>query len=292
MRYAVITPARNEAENLRRLARCLARQTRPPSAWIVIDDASTDDTFEVASAISRERPWAHVIRSADASARTESVGEGRRVGKEGIAFEAGLAALPESPDVVVKVDADISMAPDYFERLLAEFAADESLGIAGGLCHELEDGDWRPVFSTGTHVSGATQAYRYRCLQEILPLEARLGFDGIAVAKANACGWSSRTIFELEFLHHRKTGGRDGQIRAWIASGETLHYMGYRPSYLVTKALFRSLREPAAVALVWGYVRAALRRHTRVEPAIRAHVREGQRLRSLPLRAREALGRR
>ena len=31
--YAVVTPARNEAENLRRLAECLVAQSVPPSAW-------------------------------------------------------------------------------------------------------------------------------------------------------------------------------------------------------------------------------------------------------------------
>ena len=48
MRYAVVTPARNEAANLGRLAAALAAQTMPPQIWIVVDNGSTDGTLELA----------------------------------------------------------------------------------------------------------------------------------------------------------------------------------------------------------------------------------------------------
>jgi hypothetical protein len=69
--------------------------------------------------------------------------------------------------------------------------------------------------------------------------------------------------------------------------------MGYRPGYLVVRTLFRARRDPAALAMLWGYAAAAVRREPRLaDPAARAELRRRQSLRSLPLRAREALGRR
>ena len=47
MTYALITPARDEAENLRRLGQCLLEQTVSPAAWVVVDNGSTDDTVDV-----------------------------------------------------------------------------------------------------------------------------------------------------------------------------------------------------------------------------------------------------
>ena len=76
------------------------------------------------------------------------------------AFEAGLASVPADAVVIVKLDADVSFADDYFERLLSAFAADERLGIASGTAYELEEEEWRQRFSTGNAVWGAARAYR------------------------------------------------------------------------------------------------------------------------------------
>jgi len=53
------------------------------------------------------------------------------------------------------------------------------------------------------------------------------------------------------------------------------------------------LRRPAALGMVWGYGSAALHREPRWrDDEAAAHLRELQRLRALPDRAREVLGRR
>ena len=42
--YAVVTPARDEADNIRRLAASLADQVVVPTCWVVVDDGSRDET--------------------------------------------------------------------------------------------------------------------------------------------------------------------------------------------------------------------------------------------------------
>jgi biofilm PGA synthesis N-glycosyltransferase PgaC len=288
--YGLVTPARNEAANIRRLAASLAEQSTPPKVWVIVDDGSTDETLAIATEFAAEYNWVRAL-----SPSSDQVGPreyGRRVAKEALAFERGLAALGDPPDLVVKVDADVSVPPEFFERLVGEFEADAALGIASGICYELDEGSWRPRYATGSNPRGATRAYRWQCLQEILPLERRLGWDGIDAAKACARGWSARSINDLPFYHHRKTGERDRGVRAWAASGETLHYLGYRPSYVFLKVLFRSVKEPTFIGVAWGYVAALLTRKQRCDDdGLRAYVRSQQRLRAIPQRAREALGR-
>ena len=46
--YALVTPARDEAEHLPRLARSVAAQTVPPDVWVIVDDESADGTRAVA----------------------------------------------------------------------------------------------------------------------------------------------------------------------------------------------------------------------------------------------------
>ena len=202
MRYAVVTPARNEAENLRRLAAALAAQTVPPQSGSSSTTArptgrssspasSPSGTTGSASCRSRERRRPNAAR--------RSSGRSRR----------GSRRCRDPPDVVVKVDADISFEPDYFERLLARFAADPALGIASGSAFELERRVARRHV-TGTTVWGASRAYRWDCLQDVLPLEERMAWDGVDEFKANARGWHTTTFEDLPFRHHRPEGERDG----------------------------------------------------------------------------------
>ncbi len=209
------------------------------------------------------------------------------------AFQAGVAALRDPAEVIVKADADISLDPGYFEELLRRFAADPSLGIASGTCLEEEGGEWRPRHVTGDHVWGACRAYRAECLEAVSPLEERMGWDGIDAFKATARGWRTATFTDLGFRHHRREGARDGRWRAWTARGRAAHYMGYRPAFLVLRSLHRVREDPLAVGMIAGWAQAALRREARCPDATaRAALRRQQRLREIPLRAAEALGRR
>jgi hypothetical protein len=68
--------------------------------------------------------------------------------------------------------------------------------------------------------------------------------------------------------------------------------MGYRPYYLVLRALHHARREPAALGLVWGYASSALRRSPRCpDREVVDFVRSDQSLRNILRRTREATGR-
>jgi poly-beta-1,6-N-acetyl-D-glucosamine synthase len=292
LRYAVISPVRDEAENLARLADALARQTRLPEAWVVVDTGSSDETPATVATLQATYPW--IV------AETSLVsGEAMRGGPVVQAFHAGLRVLPDPWDVVAKVDADTTVEPDYFDRLIGEFERDDRLGIAGGIAYELEpDGIWRQRHSGGTGVWGASRAYRRECLEEILPLEERMGWDTLDLASASVRGWGVRVLPDLPFRHHRKEGSRESsRFKHWVGHGNAAHYMGYRPSYLAIRTVYRMFGEPSAIGIGVGYVFSALRREPRCQDRqVTEYLRAEQSLRRLPLRmrqarrAREALG--
>jgi biofilm PGA synthesis N-glycosyltransferase PgaC len=295
LEYAAVTPARNEEDNLRRLGDCLCAQTQLPLLWVVVDDGSSDRTREVVEALAAEATWIRVIDSPGVTGRAGALGDGRRMGRDVLAFNAGLELVEGElggADVVLKLDADVSFEEDFFARLLAEFDGDATLGITGASCFELERGVWTRRHVTGGHVRGATRAYRWACLEDVRPLEEQLGWDGIDEIKAVLQGWGVRSIDDLPFYHHRPVGARDGARRSWESQGETAHFMGYRPSYLILRSLFQARRDPRALAMMLGYARAALSGQRRCsDDAVRAHLRGQQRLRRVPDRLREALGR-
>jgi glycosyltransferase involved in cell wall biosynthesis len=285
--YAAITPVRDEEGNLARLAGCMRRQTVQPDAWLIVDNGSADGTLDLAERLAREHDWIRVV-TAEAADRARP---GAPIVR---AFNIGLGQLEDVPDVIVKLDADVSMDDDYFELILAAFSADPQLGIAGGACLELRDGQWVETFVTGDHVRGASRCYRRECLRAVSPLEERVGWDGIDELKAATLGWRTRLIRTAPFRHHRRVGERDGgSTTRWSRQGYGSYFMGYRFSYLVLRSLHHALRHPPALAMITGYVAAALRREPRfADASVRRHLRDQQRLRRVPLRLLEAVGRR
>jgi glycosyltransferase involved in cell wall biosynthesis len=276
-RYALITPARNERENLERLAAAVQGQTLRPAYWLVVDDGSTDSTREYVSALAEDDPAIVVLDSPPAGGQLT---DGRRLGRDLLAFQHGVRSLPGPVDVVIKLDADLSFEPDYFDRLIAEFERDPELGMAGGACHELQDGEWVRRRVVPTAVWGASRAYRWECLDSVMGLAPCVGWDGIDEIKTQLAGYRTATILDLPFLHHRPEGTREAaRYRAHILSGTAAWYMGYRPSYLVLRSLYRARSDRAALGLIWGYARSAAARAPRCpEPGVIGVLRERQRL--------------
>ena len=283
-KIAIVTAARDEEENLPRLIAAIAAQTVRPVSWTIVDTGSTDGTVGIAQLASEQHPWLSVLelpaakreRGAPIVRAIEAVAEARR-------------ARP--PELFVNVDADVSFPPDFLEQLAAAFAEDASLGIASGTCHELEAGTWRERFVTGSSAWGATRAYRWDCFADVSPLEPRFGWDGIDELRAQARGWTTSTLRDLPFRHHRDEGARDSAWRGFAAQGATAHFMGYRPSYLLLRALHNARRSPAAFAMIGAFVVRTVAVRPRLDDrAARAYLARQQRLRSLPRRARESRG--
>lgn len=282
-RIAVVTAVRDEEAHLGRLAAALEAQRLRPASWTIVDTGSTDATVPVARAAAAGVPWIELLTIT--SARRE---RGAPIVR---AIEAAAARLDEAPDVFINIDADVSFDVDFLERIGSAFMADPTLGIASGTCLEQEDGQWRERFVTGTSAWGATRAYRWQCFLDVAPLEPRFGWDGIDELRAQARGWSTRTLREVPFRHHRREGARERAWRAFAAQGATAQFMGYRPTYLALRAAHHARRRPSAVAMLAGYAaRAVARRPQLADAEARAYLRRQQRLRHALDRVREATG--
>ena len=108
---SVVVPSYNDAVLLRACLAALAVQTRPADEVIVVDNASTDDTAEVAIA-----GGARVVR------------EERRgiLAATSAGFDAAVG------DLLLRLDADSVPGPDWVERVVAAFDDDPSLGALSG----------------------------------------------------------------------------------------------------------------------------------------------------------------
>jgi biofilm PGA synthesis N-glycosyltransferase PgaC len=289
MDYALVTPARDDADRLAALAPTIVGQTARPAAWVIVDDGSSDDTARIASALAGEHDWIALVST---GREHDGLSEGRREGRDLLALRLGIDALPAGVELLTKLDADLTLPLDYFELLNAAFADDERLGMASGTRCELHDGRWMEVHLTGTAVAAQCRTYRWACWEDVQPLEPRLGWDGVDEARAVLAGWRTHVVPGLLFEHHRPMGRRDGtRLRGRAAEGLAAYYMGYRPSYLLVRTLWHMRRDPSAIAMLWGWATAVARRQPRCpDDEVRAYVRRQQSARHLANRLREVQG--
>jgi glycosyltransferase involved in cell wall biosynthesis len=276
--YAVITPARNERSNLAPLAESIRAQGHRPRVWVIVDDGSDDGTRELAAALATAEPWIRLVERARAGEGRLELG--RREGRDLISFRAGISSLESPCDVVVKVDADVSFDATYLGDLVSRFASNPRLGIASGACCEIRNGEWIRRRVAKSTVWGASRAYRWEAVDAVMALEPRIGWDGLDELRAHRAGWETETFNDLLFRHHRPEHSREpGRWRAHAAQGRASWYMGYRPTYLALRTMYRAREDLAALAMQWGYVRAAIGREPRFpELDIRRALRDRQRL--------------
>jgi hypothetical protein len=184
-----------------------------------------------------------------------------------------------------KLDGDIELPGDYFERLLQEFDADPRLGIGGGVLVEPVGSTWQRVRTPRHHVRGALKLYRRECFQAIGGIQERLGWDGIDQIYAQMRGYRTVAVDHLVARHHRVCGTADGALRGWIRFGEAYHVLGFSFLWVFLKSVTCCAQRPRIVsglAVAYGYARARWRSIPSVEdPEYRRFVRRDERRRLL-----------
>lgn len=252
IKYVVITPVRDEEKFMEETVRSVASQTVRPAEWIIVNDGSSDRTGVILDQCAAQFSWMRVIHRPNRGFRKSGGGVIE-------AFYDGYNALRRDDwEFLVKLDGDLTLMPDYFERCFEHFGEQPKLGIGGGaICHEV-DGELKVEANPKFHVRGATKIYRKACWEAIGGLWSAPGWDTIDEAKANMLGWKSDTFGELQVIHHRLTGSADGLVRDRIKHGLACYVSGYHPLFLAASCLYRIVQKPyllGSFAIGYGFVK-------------------------------------
>lgn len=277
--YVLITPARNEAAFIEQTIQSVISQTVLPRKWVIVSDGSTDGTDDIVKMYLGRHPWMELVRMPEH--------RDRHFAAKVSCFNAGYERVRgEDFDVVGNLDADITFSNSYFEFLLARFAADSALGVAGTPFVEgASSYDFR--FTSVEHVSGACQLFRRECFAQIdgyVPVKGG-GIDWIAVTTARMKGWKTRTFVDQVCHHHRPMGtAAAGRLRANFKLGRQDYYLGGHPLWQLFRSAYQMGRKPyllGGLVLLAGYVSAWAGRSHRQVSAELVRFHQGEQMQRL-----------
>lgn len=256
-RIIIISPVRDEEQYVEKTIKSVLLQIVKPSEWIVVNDGSKDRTEEIVKSYILNHSWISIINKQDRGFT--------QVGKGVIeAFNEGFKSIKDDDwDYIVKLDCDISLESDFFERLLKEFERDEMLGIAGGVSYVEEDGKLIEEKMPDFHPWAGARIYRRKCFNEIGGLVEELGWDTIDLLRAQMKGWSTKRFKDIKIIHHRRMSSRKGLWEGKLRLGRNFYITGYHPLFLIARSIYRLFQKPYFIesfGVICGYLRALLKK--------------------------------
>ena len=273
--YVLVTPVKNEVQTIGRTIESVLRQTIRPREWVIASDGSTDGTNAVVSRYVAEHPWMRLI---DLPPREE------RCFSAVVANTMSAIAHLETREFryLGLLDGDVEFEAKYYEKTMCCFAADELLGLAGGIV--VDPGEPRDRIPRNRRdVPGAVQFYRRECFEAMGGLIAipEGGWDGIACVMARMSGYKTRLLTELVVDHLKpRNVAKGGFVRRRFQMGQRDYAVGYHPWFEVFKCLSRIGDRPwfvGSVAWWCGYASSwILRRKSIVPEPVRNFLRGEQ----------------
>jgi len=275
LNYAIVTPARNEAQFIELTIQSMTAQTHHPLRWVIVSDGSTDGTDDIVRRYLPGNSWMELVRMPE---RQE-----RHFAGKVHAFEAGYDRVKDlDVDIIGNLDADVSFEPDHFAFLIGEMEKNERLGVAGAPFREgTFQYDYR--FSNIENVWGGCQLFRRACYQAIggyMPLKGGC-IDHVAVLSARFQGWETRTFPDKVCIHHRLMGTAiQGSLKAKFKLGAKDYSVGNHPLWELFRAAYQMKRRPfilGGVMIGAGFASSLIKgEEIPLSPALVAFVQEEQ----------------
>lgn len=255
MSYIIITPVHNESEYLPNYIDSIINQTFIPKELLLVDDSSTDDSAQIIKNYAENYSW---ITFKFRESEQKKV-QGSKVVE---AFNFGIKNKNLSGlEFISKIDADLELPKDYFEKVREAFKSNLKYGIIGGYILELEGGEWIPKLDSNYHVRGALKSYRIKCYNNIDGLMPVLGWDGLDEMKAFYFGWKTKNL-ELPVKHFRPAASDYNKISLTYKIGMANYKNGGNMFMAIVRTIVRSTEKPYiinGISFFLGYFVALLK---------------------------------
>jgi glycosyltransferase involved in cell wall biosynthesis len=244
--FLLVTPARNEIKNLSELATCLKEIVMPRYfKWVIVVNNS------------KENFPAEIMELLGKDICEILIYPGREKGlTSGVAFKAwkyGVEKNQNQPryfDYVMKLDADVRLAKDYFVTLQEH---DSGADLIGGVTNSIGSREQK------VHIQGCVKLYSRKGFEIVSKLPTELGFDVMDELELRSSGRTVQVVRQAQYELTRQTHTSEGHKQGMLRNGKMCNWVGYSKTYFILH-LFRALqRKPYIISslyVVVGYLTA------------------------------------
>lgn len=267
MRIAVITPVKNEADNLPKLISSVKNQILSPSIWVLVNDNSTDNSQSIIDRKQDKTNWIHGINRITES---ESEYDRSRIGK---ILDDGYRFLEENTeneyDYYMILDADMQLTPNYLGELTKMMETHESIAIGSGGIYIKNNNEFILEQRSKIHPSGGATLYDGEFIRSLGGFLNVPDWDSATEIKARLRGYTCRYFTKLEgkAIQSRSTGSKNNQFSNALTSGKNCYISGFHPVLILLKSLNKTRKPPyySGIAFFLGYTRAYILNYNKID---------------------------
>jgi len=266
MNYIIVTPCKNEGQNLPKLIESVASQTIRPVLWVIVDDGSTDNTPEILKRAREKYHWIESIRLDESRERDLGLHLANVIKK---GFDFAINYCSENGinySYLGNLDADLILEPMFYEKLIKEFEKDSKLGIvSGGTRHIVGD---RIIYAKVNidEPSGGHMLIRRECFEECGGIPISYACDSVLKAKARLRGWKTRRIERATATEIRDANSAEGYWKGFVHKGKASYYLNLHPIHVLVRTLMYSCKRPhyTGLAYILGYLGSFIKREIKI----------------------------
>ena len=264
--YILITPAKNEENNLPDVADSVIRQTIKPKLWVIVDDGSTDDTPIIIGNLENKFEWIISIRLPPQA--RDITFHYAYVCKKG--FDYTVEYCEENGigyKFIGLLDADTELEEKYFEKLINEFRKDRNLGIASGSVYYDINGKPQWDKSNENLPRGTGRLWIKDCFLDTGGYLAEASPDSISNVKAMLHGWKIKQFKYIVEIQKRKTSGAEGLWKGYKTDGWMAHYLNKHPLLVFLNMIYIITKKPyyVGIAFLYGYLMSVFKRKEKID---------------------------
>lgn len=253
--FGLLMLAKDEESFIPTIARSVLAQTVRPSIWLIVDDGSSDSTYQIARDFSSEKGWI-TLQRLPPSDRDHDYRFGRLCTLGLQRLMELLNASRTNVEFLIKVDADISLRADCFERLVRTAASNPEIGILGPSLGRISRSTGRPSqlnwpFMLPSEPPDGVRLYRVACLRDIGWIPSTIAPDVAALQAARRKGWKTVRFPDVLAWKMRRTGESAASPQGgYFIQGQRRAALGYSLWFVLVAAMLQVVIDADIRALV------------------------------------------
>ncbi len=273
--YILVTPAKNEEDNLPGLIHSVANQDVKPIAWFMVDDGSEDRTSEILNSATSEYSWIHSLKL-DARHAYDLGEHYAFVCIKG--FDYALDYCKNNNiqfEYIALSDADMIYPEGYFSQLAAFLQRNSEYGIVSGRVL-IKDGGGNIYEESKIHPGsdeplGTGRMWRKEAFEQTKGYVVTKSPDLVSSTRALLKGWKIKLLADVQCYQTREMGGKFNVWQGYFDRGERDYYLNVNPLSIlntIVGLIFISKQKDSVIksrALFAGYCKSWFRREKRFE---------------------------